>query len=100
MAVRDDTPTGMSDYRERNVVHRELDTDRENPAVQVAEVVAELEDKQPEELTTTYDCLDHVIDNIFSDPPSPEADLQITFSYEGYRVTVEQDGTTRFAELE
>lgn len=100
MEVRDDIPTGMSDHRERNVVHRELETGSENAAVQVAEIVAELDDKQPQELATTYECLDHVIDNIFSNPPSPEADLQVTFSYEGYRVTVEQDGMARFAELE
>lgn len=42
---------------------------------------------------------DHA-DEIFSNPPAPEAQIRITFSYEGYRVTVEQDGTAKFVAIE
>ena len=79
-----------------DIVHRELDTTLEEPAVQIAEIVAELEDESPTELVNMYGCIDGVLDNVFSTPPSPEAQLQIEFSYEGYRVTVDQDGTARF----
>ncbi len=89
----------MGEGTEDEIIHRELDTDIEEPVVQIAEVVAELEDKPMEELTTTYHHLDHVLDYVFQNPPVPEAQVQITFSYEGYRITVEQDGSAKFVKL-
>lgn len=82
------------------IVHRELDTDRENPAIQIVEVVAALEEEPEEELATVWGCIDDVLSPVFSTPPSPEAQLEITFSYEGYRVTVNQDGHAKFVEIE
>ena len=81
---------------EQALHHRQLDTDGENPAVQVAEIIAELEGKEADELASTYDQIDHILDHVFSDPPSPDARIRISFSYEGYRVTVEQDGAATF----
>ena len=89
----------MGDRGEDEIVYRELDTDREYPAVQIAEIVAELEGRNVGDLTSTYDCVDHVLENVLSEPPSPEAQLQVTFSYEGYRITVEHDGSAAFAKL-
>lgn len=86
----------MTDERESAIVRRELETDRENPAVEVAEVVADLEDKEQTDLATVYDCIDHVVDHIFSTPPAPEAQVRVEFSYEGYRITVDQDGYAEF----
>ena len=64
--------------------------------MQVTEIVAELEGTEVDELFPIYEQLDDVLDNIFSEPPSPEAQLVITFSYEGYRITIEQDGHGKF----
>jgi hypothetical protein len=89
----------MRDERER-IVHRELATDAGDPSVQVAEVIAELEDVDPTDLTDTHSCIDDVLANIFSNPPSPDAQMQVTFSYEGYRVTVEQNGNAKFVKLD
>lgn len=47
-----------------------------------------------------WETIDHVVDHIFSDPPSPDAQVQVTFTYEGYRITVEQDGTTKLVDVE
>lgn len=85
----------MSDP-ESEIVHRELETNQENPAVEIAQIVAELEEKDQTDLPTIYDCIDHSIDNIFSNPPAPDAQIEVRFSYEGYRVTVEQDGDAKF----
>ena len=79
-----------------DIVHRTLDTGRSEPVVQIAEIVAELENKNEDELTTTYEKLDHVLSHIFENPPEPEAQVEISFSYEGYRVTVEQNGDAQF----
>jgi len=86
----------MNDSPNDEIVHRHLNTEMREPVVQVAEIVADLEDKETDELTTTYNHLDHVLQSLFTNPPVPEAQVEMTFSYEGYRITVEQDGTAQF----
>ena len=86
----------MADKHEDDIVRRELDTERENPAVEMAETVADLEGKDQADLETIYECIDHMIDHIFSEPPAPEAQVRVEFSYEGYRITVEQNGHAEF----
>jgi len=58
--------------------------------------VADLEGKDQADLATIYECIDHMIDHIFSVPPAPEAQVRVEFSYEGYRITVEQNGHAEF----
>ncbi|WP_394739530.1 HalOD1 output domain-containing protein [Natronococcus roseus] len=89
----------MSDRSRREddgVVYRTFDVDEADPNVSVARTVAELENVETEELTPLYGCIDHILEHVFSDPPVPAAEAQITFSYEGYRITVEQDGNAVF----
>ncbi|MFC6725262.1 HalOD1 output domain-containing protein [Halobium palmae] len=90
----------MSEGHEDEIVHRQLRTDREDPAAAVAEVVAELDGRRADELTATYRCIDGVLGNLFSEPPSPDAQMEVTFTYEGYRVTVEQDGAAKFVKVD
>ena len=82
-----------------DAVERRLDTDGE-PATAVVEAVAELRGVDPTELDSIYGCIDHVLDHIFSNPPVPDAAVSVTFSYEGFRITVDQDGTARFVDVE
>jgi len=86
----------MSEQPEREIIHRELDTDGEKPAIQLAQAVAEIEEKDMTELPTMYNCVDGVLNHLFSNPPSPEAQMEIEFSYETYRISVEQNGTATF----
>ncbi|WP_049894469.1 HalOD1 output domain-containing protein [Salinarchaeum sp. Harcht-Bsk1] len=90
----------MDSDTDDQIVHRGLDTDVEEPAVRISEHVGDLEDRDPTSLATMHDCVDGVLDHIFSTPPSPEAQIEITFSYEGYRITVEQNGHARFVDLD
>jgi len=90
----------MNDDADKTIIRRELDTDRENPAVQVAEHVAEMEGKDATDLTTMYGCVDNVLDNLFSDPPNSEAQMEIKLSYESYRITISQDGMAEFVKTE
>jgi hypothetical protein len=90
----------MTNQPEETIVHRELDVDAENPAVEVAEVVADLEGKSSSDLSSMYDCVDGVLDHLFSTPPSPEAQMVIEFTYESYRITVEQNGSAQFVKTE
>lgn len=89
----------MTDELEHHAVRRQLDTDQPEPAMAVVEALADIEDRDVTDYTPTYDCLDHVLEGIFSNPPSPEAAIRIEFSYEGYRITVEQDGTAEFVDV-
>lgn len=86
----------MTDTHEDEIVHRELDTDRAEPAVAIAAVVADLKGTQADELTPTYDCIDGIISELYSNPPSPDAQMTVEFTYSGYRITVDQDGSAEF----
>ncbi|WP_424019102.1 HalOD1 output domain-containing protein [Halorientalis pallida] len=86
----------MADSPDDRIVRRTLDTDAEEPAVEVAQAVADIEDREPTDLATIFECADHVLDHLFSNPPAEEAQMCIEFSYEEYRITVHQDGTAEF----
>ncbi|NHN41116.1 hypothetical protein G9C85_05630 [Halorubellus sp. JP-L1] len=86
----------MSDTGSDDVFHRQLQTDVREPAEQVAEHVANIAGEEVTDLESTWECFDHLLDEIFQDPPAPDAQVQVTFTYEGYRITVEQDGHATF----
>ncbi|MFB9824818.1 HalOD1 output domain-containing protein [Halobaculum roseum] len=86
----------MTDDSESQIIHRELDTDVENPGAEIAGIVQEIEGKEPTDLSTIYECVDGVLDHVFSTPPSPRAQMQVEFTYESYRITVHQDGEATF----
>jgi len=90
----------MTEAPDDETVHRELDTDVENPGVLVAEVIEELEGRDATDLATMYSCVDGMLDNLFSTPPSPDAEMLVEFTYEGYRITVEQSGDATFVKAE
>lgn len=89
----------MDESTTKSIVYRQLDTSADEPAVQVAEVIAELEGTTADKLDSTYRHIDHTLDHVFSNPPKPDAQMEITFSYEGYRVTVEQSGRAGFVKV-
>lgn len=85
---------------EKTVIHTELTpTEDGDPQVTVAEVVAELEGKNTTELTPVYDAIDHFVSNLFSSPPPAAAQAEIEFTYEGYRITIHQDGMATFRKI-
>ena len=88
----------MGGDHESEMIHRALDTELDRPGVTIAEIVAALDETEPDELTPIWGCIDDMLDHVFSDPPAPEAQVELTFSYEGYRITVEQNGITTFVE--
>lgn len=65
-------------------------------AHRIAETVAELEEKPIDELTPLWEVTGDALYELFEDPPHPSAQFEVTFSYEGYRITVGQDGTATF----
>lgn len=86
----------MADRTESEIVHRTLDPDGENPAIQIVEVIMDLEDADSTELPTIYDCVDGMLNELFSNPPAPEAQMEVECSYHRYRITIEQNGHAKF----
>lgn len=87
------------DEDEMSATHWEFDVGQEDPEIEVAEVVAELEGVGSTDLSPVYDSIDHLIETLFSDPPAAEAQAVIQFSYEGYRVNLNQDGHATFMKI-
>lgn len=89
----------MTDSHDNEIVYRELDTDSEEPAFEIAEVVADLEGTSVDELPTTYDRTGGMLSGFYSNPPAPEAQMTVEFTYYGYRITVEQSGAVKFVHV-
>lgn len=90
----------MSEETGSEIIHRKVDIDDEKPSLQIAEAVADIEDKDATELPTMYECVDGMLTNLSSHPPSPEAQMEIKFCYNTYRVTIDQDGYAKFVNIE
>ncbi len=75
----------MTETHDDEIVHRELDTSREEPAAAIAEVVADLKGTPVKELPTVYYCIDGMLSNLYSNPPASEA--QMTVEYRDRRYT-------------
>lgn len=90
----------MKEHPENEIIHRELDSEQEEPGVQIAETIAEIEGKEITDLDSMYDCVDGVLNDIFSTPPSAGAQMEVVFSFEGYRITIEQSGEVTFVKTE
>ena len=89
-----DSPHGIP------VIHRNVDTSRKDLGVEIAEIIADLEETNPECLTPIWDCIGNVLEPLSSMPASPDAQLLISFSYEGYRISVDQDGEVLLVPVE
>lgn len=87
------------DNEHGEVIYRTFDVSDDYPSVDVVKVIAELEGKESSELSSMYGTIDHLIENLFSDPPSPDAEAVLEFSYEGYRITLNQDGNATFRKI-
>lgn len=89
---------------ENVIVHRDLfegerPDDANAPAIDVAEIVAELEGRDATDISALYDTVDHLVEHLFSTPPPLEAQCMLEFTYEGYRITLTQDGHATFMKV-
>jgi len=77
---------------ETDIVRASIEPDPRTVEHDLLELIAESEGKAIDELPSFYDQVDHFVEMLFKRPPSPESQMQIAFSYAGYRVTVNQKG--------
>lgn len=76
--------------------HRDLTDGDADPEVALVHALAEIEGVDESELTQLYSCINDLVAGLFSSPPPAETTAELTFSYEGYRITVYQDGHAVF----
>lgn len=89
---------------EHVIVHRDLfdgetPDSEDSPQIDVAEIIADLEGREATDIPALYDTIDHVIEHLYSNPPPIEAQAQLEFTYEGYRIVLVQDGQATFMKI-
>jgi len=77
------------------IVRRQIAPDPETSEYDLLEILAEIEDCEIEELPSLYNEVEHVVETLFKTPPSAGAQMSVSFSYVGYRVTIERNGTVQ-----
>ncbi|MDH5019516.1 HalOD1 output domain-containing protein [Halobacterium rubrum] len=57
--------------------------------------IAEVEGVDMDELPSLYTAVNRFVEELFGEPPSATAHVELSFSYAGYRVNVDQNGHIR-----
>ncbi|WP_336001826.1 HalOD1 output domain-containing protein [Halorientalis halophila] len=68
---------------------------RETSEFELIEIISELETKESDELPPLYDEVGHLIEMLYNNPPSQQAQVEMSFSYAGYRITIDQRGNLK-----
>lgn len=93
MPEYDDSPS----QTETNVHHRRLfESSDDDPANELVDVVAELKGADQSDLDPLYEWADSLVGDLYDSPPPASAQSIVEFSYEGYRITLYQDGHAVF----
>ena len=87
MAERTDTSSDQL-----STVRRTISTDPMDAELELLEIIAKLENTKIDRLPSLYTRVDHFVEALFEDPPAKEAQMEITFSYAGYRISLNQTG--------
>jgi hypothetical protein len=94
--VKDDDTNWESDT---GIVRRQISTDNDTVEVELLEIVAELEGVAEDELPSMYHELDQVVETLYETPPSTEAQMELSFSYAGYRIRMNQAGDVELVKV-
>lgn len=86
-------PTASDDPdADGKIVTTEIEPDPETAEYDLLEIIADLDGVDITDLPSLYDQMDHFVETLFETPPAPEAQLELSFSYAGYRISVDQTG--------
>jgi hypothetical protein len=96
-APGDDRPDHTEDGR--RIIYRDITPDPDAAEYDLLEMIAEMEGVNIDELPSLYTEVDHFVETLFEDPPSPSAQMEIRFSYAGYRITVTQGGGVKLVRV-
>ncbi|MFB6164411.1 MAG: HalOD1 output domain-containing protein [Haloarculaceae archaeon] len=82
-----------------DIYHRQMEPDPDEAAYDFLTLLAEIEGCDVTDLPPMHTRIGDLLTEIFQDPPSAEAQVQVAFSYYGYRITVEQNGQLSLMKL-
>lgn len=85
----DPVERARNEYR---MYRRTVTADPEDGFHDLLHAVADLEGCDVESLPPLYDRVDHLVEHLFEQPPSPKAQAEIQFTYYDYRITLDQLG--------
>lgn len=94
-----DDESGSAADADNGIFQREIDPNPETAEYALLEFIAEREGVAMDELPSLYDHVDHFVEALFEDPPAESAQMEIEFSYAGYRVTLSQEGHVTLVEV-
>jgi hypothetical protein len=99
-ADSDDREDGAeTDDRDARIVHRRIEPEPEDADYRLLQLIADVEGIDVTDLPPIYGRIDHLVSNMYEDPPSAEAQAQLKFSYAGYRISLDQDGNVSLMKI-
>jgi len=84
---------------EGGMVRRQITPDPTTSEYELLEILAEIEGCEIEEIPSLYNEVEHVVETLFKTPPSAAAQMSISFSYAGYRITIDRNGTVKLVNV-
>lgn len=88
----EETDAAAEDSNHQAFIKRRIQPSSETAEYDFLEIIAELEDADIDELPSLYHEVEHLVETLFRTPPSKESQLEVSFSYAGYRATINQRG--------
>jgi len=84
---------------EAGTVRSQITPDPETAEYDLLEIIADVEGCQIEDLPSLYNEVEHVVETLFKTPPSTAAQMSLSFSYIGYRVTLDRRGNVKLVRV-
>lgn len=92
---RPEEPTGdgtTDDGGEPKIFHRQVASEAEEANERLLRLIANLENCDVTDLPPLYDQIDHMVEHLFTEPPPADAQVELKFTYHGYRIELDQSG--------
>lgn len=81
------------------ITHTQIEPDSTTSEYSFLELIAERRGVDIETLPPLYDEVDHFLETLFTDPPSKQAQIELEFTYCGFRIRIDQSGHVMLLEL-
>jgi len=75
-----------------DITRRQINPDPSTAEYDILEIVAELDGREIEMLPPLYNEAEHMVETLFRSPPSQRAQMELSFSYVGYRINIDRSG--------
>lgn len=85
--------------QENGIIKTQITPDPDTAEYELLEYIAEMEGVEIEALPSFYDEIDHFVERLFQQPPSAAAQVEITFSYAGYRIRLDWKGNVTLVDV-